>query len=74
MVESILKDKKRVLPCATLLDGQYGYRDLFIGVPVVLGAAGVERVIEMELDDHEKGLLARSANAVRELVAALKLE
>jgi malate dehydrogenase len=74
MVESILKDKKRVLPCATLLDGQYGYRDLFIGVPCVLGVRGVEKVIEMKLDAHEKALLDKSANAVRELVAALKLE
>jgi malate dehydrogenase len=74
MVESIIKDKKRVLPCAALLDGQYGYKDLFIGVPCVLGARGVERVIEMQLDDHEKGLLDKSANAVRELVGALKLE
>jgi len=72
MVESILKDKKRVLPCAALLNGQYGYKDLFIGVPCVLGAGGVEKVIELSLDDHEKKLLDNSANAVRELVAALK--
>jgi malate dehydrogenase len=72
MVESILKDKKRVLPCAALLDGQYGYKDLFIGVPCVLGAGGVEKVLELRLDDHEKKLLDNSANAVRELVAALK--
>ncbi len=72
MVESILKDKKRVLPCATLLDGQYGHKDLFIGVPCVLGAGGVEKIIELSLDDHEKKLLDNSANAVRELVAALK--
>ncbi|HUS67564.1 MAG TPA: malate dehydrogenase, partial [Kofleriaceae bacterium] len=57
MVESILKDKKRVLPCATLLDGQFGYKDLFIGVPCVLGAGGVEKVIELKLDEHEKKLL-----------------
>jgi malate dehydrogenase len=72
MVESILKDKKRVLPCAALLAGQYGYQDLFIGVPCVLGAGGVEKVVELELDDHEKKLLDNSASAVRELVAALK--
>jgi malate dehydrogenase len=72
MVESILKDKKRVLPCATLLSGQYGHKDLFIGVPCVLGAGGVEKVLELSLDDHEKKLLDNSANAVRELVAALK--
>ena len=72
MVESILKDKKRVLPCASLLNGQYGYKDLFIGVPCVLGAGGVEKILEMKLGDHEKKLLDNSANAVRELVAALK--
>ena len=72
MVASILRDKKRVLPCAALLQGEYGYKDLFIGVPCVLGAGGVERVIEMKLDDHEKGLLDHSADAVRELVQALK--
>jgi malate dehydrogenase len=74
MVESILKDKKRVLPCAALLRGEYGYKDLFIGVPCVLGVRGLERVIEMKLDDKEKALLDNSARAVRELVAALKLE
>ncbi len=74
MTESILKDKKRVLPCAVQLQGEYGYRDLFIGVPCVLGARGVEKVVEMKLDDHEKGLLDNSARAVQELVAALKLE
>jgi malate dehydrogenase len=73
MVEAILRDKKRVLPCAALLQGEYGYRDLFIGVPCVLGARGVERVIEIELDTAEKALLDNSANAVRELVTALKL-
>jgi malate dehydrogenase len=74
MVESILKDKKRVLPCAALLRGEYGYKDLFIGVPCVLGSRGLERVVEMKLDDKEKALLDNSARAVRELVAALKLE
>lgn len=74
MVESILKDKKRVLPCAALLRGEYGYENLFIGVPCVLGARGLEKVVEMKLDEHEKKLLDHSANAVRDLVAALKLE
>ena len=72
MVESILKDKKRVLPCATLLDGQYGYQDLFIGVPCLLGAGGIEKVLELGLGDTAKKALDNSANAVRELVAALK--
>ena len=73
MTESILKDKKRVLPCAVLLKGEYGYHDLFIGVPCVLGAGGLDKVIEMKLDDYEKGLLDHSAKAVKELVEALKL-
>ncbi len=73
MAESILKDKKRVLPCASLLNGEYGYNDLFIGVPCVLGSGGVEKVIEVKLDDHEKSLLENSANAVKGLVEALKL-
>jgi len=72
-VESILKDKKRVLPAATLLNGEYGYKGLFIGVPVVLGKNGVEKVIEMQLNDDEKGLLDKSAKAVQELVTALQL-
>jgi malate dehydrogenase len=74
MVESILKDKKRVLPCAAMLKGEYGYKDLFIGVPCVLGKNGVEKVIEMKLNDAEKALLENSARAVKELVVALKLE
>jgi malate dehydrogenase len=74
MVESILKDKKRVLPCAALLKGEYGYHDLFIGVPVVLGQKGVEKVIEMKLSADEKAMLDKSANAVKELVVALRLE
>jgi malate dehydrogenase len=73
MVESILKDKKRVLPCAALLRGEYGIKDLFIGVPCVLGAGGLDKVIEMKLDGKEKELLDKSASAVRELVGALRL-
>ena len=71
MVESIVRDKKRVLPCACLCKGEYGYQDLFIGVPAVLGAGGVERIIEMKLGDAEKAMLEISANAVREVVALL---
>jgi malate dehydrogenase len=74
MTESILKDKKRVLPCAALLKGEYGYSDLFIGVPCVLGKNGMEKVVTLKLDDHEKALLDNSAKAVKELVVALKLE
>ncbi|MCP3950808.1 MAG: malate dehydrogenase [Desulfobacterales bacterium] len=67
MAESILKDKKKVLPCAVYLDGEYGYNDLFIGVPVKLGAGGVEQIIEISLTDDEKAALAKSAAAVQEL-------
>ena len=71
MVEAILRDRKRVLPCATLLGGEYGVDGLFVGVPVVLGAAGMERVIEIRLSDDEQAAFQRSAAAVRELVEIL---
>ncbi len=72
MAESILKDKKKVLPCAALLEGEYGCSDLFIGVPVKLGAGGVEQVIEISLTDDEQAALAKSAAAVQELKDLLK--
>ena len=71
MVESIVRDRKRVLPCAAMLQGEYGYSDLFIGVPCVLGKDGVEKIIEMKLGDKEKAMLEVSAKAVREVVAIL---
>jgi malate dehydrogenase len=71
MVGSILHDKKKILPCAVLLDGEYGLNDLFVGVPAVLGRGGMEKVIELELTDDEKAALNKSAEAVRELVNAL---
>ncbi len=71
MVEAIVRDRKRVLPCAALLSGEYGYKDLFLGVPCVLGKGGVEKIIEMQLGDKEKGMLEVSARAVREVVAIL---
>jgi malate dehydrogenase len=71
MVGSILHDKKKILPCAVLLQGEYGLRDLFVGVPAVLGRGGMEKVIELELTDDEKAALEKSAEAVRELVNAL---
>jgi malate dehydrogenase len=71
MVESILLDRKRVLPCATYLRGEYGVDGLFVGVPVVLGAGGMERVIEIKLSADEQAAFGRSADAVRELVAKL---
>jgi malate dehydrogenase len=71
MVEAIVRDQKRVIPSAVLLTGQYGYDGLFIGVPAVLGAGGVEKVIEMELNDEEKNMLKISADAVQDVVSVL---
>jgi malate dehydrogenase len=68
MAESHLKDKKRVLPCAAYLDGQYGVTGLYVGVPVVIGAGGVERVVEIALDSAEKALFDKSVSAVRGLI------
>jgi malate dehydrogenase len=70
MAESYLKDKKRVLPCATYLDGQYGQKGLFLGVPVVIGAAGVERVVEIELNKEEKAMFEKSVASVKGLIDA----
>ncbi len=71
MVGSILHDKKKILPCAVLLNGEYGLNDLFVGVPAVLGRGGMEKVVELELTADEKAALDKSAEAVRELVNAL---
>lgn len=67
MAESILKDKKKILPCAALLQGEYGINDLFIGVPVKLGTRGVEEIIEIQLTDEEQAALQKSAASVQEL-------
>ncbi len=72
MAESYLKDQKRLLPCAAHLSGQYGVDDLYVGVPVVIGAAGVERVVEIPLDDEARANFKVSVDAVRELVAACR--
>jgi malate dehydrogenase len=72
MAESILKDKKKILPCAAYLEGEYGCNELFIGVPVKLGTNGVEEIIEITLTAEEKAALEKSADAVRELKEALK--
>jgi len=72
MVESILLDRKRVLPCAVLLRGEFGVEGVFVGVPVILGAAGMERVFEIELTSDERVAFERSVDAVRELVAVLE--
>ncbi|MBA2755392.1 MAG: malate dehydrogenase [Chloroflexia bacterium] len=71
MVDAVLLDKKRVLPCSVLLQGEYGIDDVFVGVPVTLGAAGMGRIIEVTLTDAERAALAKSADSVRELVAAM---
>jgi malate dehydrogenase len=73
MVEAILKDKKKILPCAAYLDGQYGVKGLYVGVPVKLGRSGVEQVIEITLTGEEQAAFQKSAGAVRELVDKLKL-
>ncbi len=72
MAEAYLRDKKRVLPCAAWLDGQYGVRDLYVGVPVVIGAGGVERIVEIALDREEKAAFDKSVEAVRELIEVVK--
>jgi malate dehydrogenase len=72
MAESYLKDQKRVLPCAVHVDGQYGIKDLYVGLPVVIGDKGVERVVELNLTDAEKAGLNKSADAVRGLIEACK--
>ena len=72
MAESYLRDKKRVLPCAAWLTGQYGVKDLYVGVPVVIGAKGVERVVEIGLDAAERAMFEKSVASVRTLVEAAK--
>jgi malate dehydrogenase len=71
MVDAILRDRRRVLPCAAYLNGEYGVDGLFVGVPVVLGAGGMQRVIEITLTDAERAAFEKSAGAVKELVAKL---
>lgn len=71
MVESILKDKKRVIPSAVYTQGEYGYSDLFLGLPCVLGRGGIEKIINMELNEKEKGMLDHSAGAVQKVVEVL---
>ena len=73
MTEAILKDKKRILPCCVYLDGEYGLKDIYFGVPVKLGAGGVEAVIELQLTEEEKKLVAKSAESVKKSITELKL-
>jgi malate dehydrogenase len=70
MAEAYLKDKKRVLPCAAYLTGEYGIKDMYVGVPVVIGAGGVERIVEVELDATEKAAFEKSCASVQELIDA----
>jgi malate dehydrogenase len=72
MAESYLKDKKRVLPCAAYLNGEYGIKDLYVGVPVVIGANGIERIVQIEMNPEEKAAFDKSCAAVRELIEAAK--
>ena len=72
MAESFLKDKKRVLPCAAWLNGEYGVKDMYVGVPVVIGAKGVERVVEIDLSSAEREMFDKSALSVQQLVDACK--
>ena len=73
MVEAIVNDQKRILPCSAWLDGEYGMKGLFLGVPVKLGRQGMERIVEIELTADEKAALAKSADAVREPMSVVKL-
>jgi malate dehydrogenase len=72
MAEAYLKDKKRVLPCAAYLTGQYGISDMYVGVPVVIGAGGVEKIVEIALDPAEKAAFEKSCSAVQELIDAAR--
>ena len=72
MAEAYLLDQKRLLPCAAYLDGEYGYKDLFMGVPCIVGGKGVERILEIPLTDEEKGMLTKSAASVQGIVDVVK--
>ncbi|QKS72031.1 malate dehydrogenase [Paenalkalicoccus suaedae] len=71
MIEAIVKDKKRILPTIAYLEGEYGYSDLYLGVPTILGGSGIEKVFELELTDEEKAALDKSADSVRDVMKAL---
>ena len=73
MAESFLRDQRRVFACSALLDGQYGQKGIFVGVPVVIGGGGVERIIELELNEEERAMLAKSVDSVKKSVAETKL-
>jgi malate dehydrogenase len=71
MVEAIVRDQKRIFPCCVWLQGEYGMKDIYLGVPVVLGKNGVEKIIELQLNTAEKALLEASAKAVKEVMNVL---
>jgi len=73
MVDSILMDRHKILPCAAYLQGEYGIKDLFVGVPVKLGAKGIEQIIELKLTQDEQAMLRKSADSVAELVGVMKI-
>jgi malate dehydrogenase len=72
MAESYLKDKKRVLPCAAYIDGLYGLSGIYVGVPAVIGAGGIERIVELELTPEERAMFDKSVGAVNGLIEACK--
>jgi malate dehydrogenase len=72
MAESYLKDKRRVLPCAAMLNGEYGVKGLYVGVPVIIGANGVERVVEIDLNKAEQAMFDKSVTAVRGLIDVVR--
>ena len=72
MADSYLKDKRRVFPCAAKLNGEYGVKDLYVGVPAVIGAKGVEKIVEVALDSSEKQMFEKSVGSVRDLVEACR--
>ena len=72
MAESYLRDKKRVLPCAAYVDGKYGLKDLYVGVPVVIGAGGAERIVELDLTKDERAMFDKSVDSVKGLIEACK--
>ncbi len=74
MAESYLKDKKRILPCAAYLNGEYGMKDLYVGVPTVIGKNGVEKILEISMTAETKSMFDKSANAVKELIGSIKLD
>ena len=72
MVDAVVLDEKRVLPCTALLEGEYGVKGLYMGVPVVLGKGGIEEIVQLRLSAEEKKMLRESAAAVREVVGVLR--